>query len=530
MTLNNISFIYGHRKKYLIEKEPNKSKKILDSASIGQIGRYNYLSKKRESVRELTKTASYISGFDEILFGGLPEGRTTLIEGSPGSGKSVVGLEFLYRGALVGESGIFVTFEERADAVRRNAGTLGWDLEALENTGKLAIIEARMDPETVVSGDFNLKALLAIIEGQSQAIGAKHIVFDALDMLIRLFDNSNRERSEMYYLNEWLLDREMTAVLTVKISRGNSIVERYEFLEFMADCVIRLIQRPGEWASTRELQVVKYRGSDFGRNDYPFVIQPGGISVIPISEFDLQHQAMGPHVSSGNEQLDSVLGGGYRRGSSVLIAGSSGTGKTTVASTFVKAACDRGEKVLYLGFEESEEAMVATMLSPGIDLNPAIKKGLLNVVTAMPEAFGTEKHLVRNFEMIDERKPDHVIVDAISSFERMGSGRAAFEFAMRLANRCKDKGITLIMVTQLKGSADDGTSISGIGISSIIDALLWLRFVEEGNKLQRKLLVIKSRGSKHSNQYHDFLITDHGIEVPDEAAGYASESPAEVGK
>jgi circadian clock protein KaiC len=228
--------------------------------------------------------------------------------------------------------------------------------------------------------------------------------------------------------------------------------------------------------------------------------------------------------------MDSVLGGGYRSGSSILIAGSSGTGKTTIANTFVKAACDRGEKVLFLGFEESEEAMVATMLSPGIDLRPAIKKGLLKVMTAMPEAFGTEKHLVRCFNMIDEFKPDHVVVDAISSFERMGSDRAAFEFAMRLSNRCKDKSITLLMTNQSAGGDDDRVAISGIGISSIIDALLWLRFVEAENKIKRKLLVIKSRGSKHSNQYHDFRITDQGIEVPDETAGDGSKSSGEVRK
>jgi len=488
------------------------------------------LSGKSKTVRALAKAASYISGFDEILYGGLPEGRTTLLEGGPGTGKSVVGLEFLYRGALAGESGIFVTFEERADAVRRNAATLGWDLEELEKKDNLAIIEARLDPETVVSGDFNLKALLAIIEGQANAIGAKRIVFDALDMLIRLFENPGRERSEMYNLNEWLLDHKMTAILTVKASGGDSIFDRYEFLEFMADCVIRLIQRPGDWVSTRELQVIKYRGSDFGRNAYPFVIQQDGISIIPISEFGLQHQAMGPHVSSGHEQMDSVLGGGYRRGSTILIAGSTGTGKTTIANTFVTAACDGGEKILFLGFEESEEAIVATMLSPGIDLRPAIKKGLLKMLTAMPEAFGTEKHLVRTFDMIDAFKPDHVIVDAISSFERMGSERAAFEFAMRLSNRCKDRGITLIMTNQSSGDAGDRTAISGIGISSIIDALLWLRFVEEGNELARKLLVIKSRGSKHSSRYHDFRITDHGVEVYDKAAGDAPESSGEVGK
>jgi circadian clock protein KaiC len=228
------------------------------------------LSKKHNTVRELARATSYISGFDEILYGGLPEGRTTLLEGGPGTGKSIVGLEFLYRGALVGESGIFVAFEERADAVRRNAGTLGWDLEDLEKAGKLAIIEARMDPETMVSGDFNLHALLAIIAGQSGAIGAKRIVFDALDVLMRLFDHPNRERSEMHNLYEWLLDHQMTAILTVKASGGNSIFERYEFLKFMADCVIRLSQRPGEWASTRELQVIKFRGSDFGRNAYPY--------------------------------------------------------------------------------------------------------------------------------------------------------------------------------------------------------------------------------------------------------------------
>ncbi len=467
-------------------------------------------------LRDLNKPASHISGFDEILYGGLPEERTTLSEGSPGTGKSILGLEFLYRGALAGQPGIFVAFEERATAVRRNALTLGWDLDALEKAGKMAIIEARLDPEIIVSGDFNLKALLAIIDGISKKTGARRIVFDALDVLIRLYDNPARERAEIYSLHEWLMDNEMTTILTVKATEGNTISTRYEFLEFVADCVIRLIQRPGEWVSTRELQVIKYRGSDFGRNGYPFVIQPGGISVIPISEFGLQHRPPGPPVSSGNTRLDAVLGGGFRRGTSILISGSSGTGKTIVANTFVKAACDRGERVLYLGFEESEDEMVATMLSPGIDLRPAIKRGLLKVMTAMPEAFGTEKHLVRTFRAIDEYKPAHVIVDAISSFERMGSTRAAFEFAMRLVNWCKDRGVTLIMTNQTTGAAEDRVTSSDLGIFSIIDALLWLRLVDNGKSFKRTLLVIKSRGSKHSNQYNDFLITDHGIEFPEE--------------
>jgi circadian clock protein KaiC len=488
------------------------------------------LKGKNGKIEELTKVASHISGFDEILYGGLPEGRTTLIEGGPGTGKSVLGLEFLYRGAMTGQAGIFVAFEERANAVRRNALTLGWNLAALEKAGKLAIIEARVDPQTIVSGDFNLKALLAIISGQSQVIGARSIVFDALDVLLRLYENPTRERSEMYTLYEWLLDQGMTAIVTVKASDGNRVFGNYEFLEFMTDCVIRLIQRPGDWVSTRELQIIKYRGSDFGRNAYPFVIQPGGISVIPISEFGLQHQALGPHISSGNTRLDRVLGGGYRRSSSVLLAGASGTGKTTMAVTFCKAACDRGEKVLYLGYEESEAAMVESMLSPGIDVRPAIKAGLMKIVTAMPEAFGTEKHLIRAFTLIEEFKPDHVIVDAISAFERMGSDRAAFEFAMRLVNRCKDKGITTLLVNQSMGGTGDRMAISGLGISSTIDALLWLHFMETGNQLKRVLLVIKSRGSKHSTQYHDFLITDHGFNIRKVPANNSFAAPRKAKK
>ncbi len=471
------------------------------------------------SIVSLNKAQSYISGFDEILYGGLPQGRTTLIEGGPGTGKSVLALEFLYRGALAGQCGIFVAFEERASSVRRNALTLGWDLEALEKAGKLSIIEARMDPATVVSGDFNIKALLAIIEGQAKGIGACRIVFDALDVLLRLFDNPARERNEMYALYEWLLDHEMTAILTVKASEDNNIFSRYEFLEFMADCVIRLIQRPGEWVSTRELQIIKYRGSDFGRNDYPFVIQPGGISVIPISEFSLQHKPLGPFISSGNSQLDRILGGGYRKGSSILVSGASGTGKTTLANTFAKAACDRGEKVLFIGFEESEEAVVETMLSPGIDLRPAIQAGRLKFTTAMPEACGTEKHLIHAFKQIDDFKPDHVVVDAISAFERMGSDRAAFEFAMRLINRCKDRGITVIMANQSSGGAEERQVISGLGISSMIDTILRLHYGEAGNRIKRVLVVIKSRGSKHSNHYHDFQITNHGIKLSGGSAG-----------
>ncbi len=474
-------------------------------------------------IQELEKAATHISGLDEILCGGLPEGRTTLIEGGPGTGKSILGLEFLYRGVLAGQAGVFISCEERAKAVRRNALTLGWDIEALEEDGRMSIIEAHLDPESVVSGDFNIKGLLAILEGQAGSLKAKRIVFDAIDVLLRLYSDPGRERAEMYALHEWLLSHEMTAILTVKAPQGNGAERRYEFLEYMADCVIKLIQRPGDWVSTRELQVLKYRGSDFGRNAYPFVIRPGGVNVIPISEFSLQHAPLGPHLSTGNTDLDRLFGGGYRKASSILIAGSAGTGKTTFASTFVKAACQRGEKVLLIGFEESQESMIENMLGPGIDLRPAIESEKLKFVTAMPEAFATEKHLILTFDAVDGFRPEHVVVDAISAFQRMGSSRAAFEFAMRLVNRCKDRGITTLLVNQSSGGVEDRQVISGLGISSIVDTILLLRFVEAGDTMRRQLLVIKSRGSRHSPNYRDFSITDRGIEL---ARGAPSGQPA----
>ncbi len=467
-------------------------------------------------IRVLPKVPSLIRGLDEILLGGLPEGRTTLIVGGPGTGKSVLGLEFLYRSALNGNAGIFITFEERSEAVRRNAATMGWDLAGLEQSGKFALIEARLDPVTVISGDFDLSGLLAIIDGQAKALGAKNIVFDAIDVLLRFYDNPLRERRELYALYEWLLDRELTGILTVKSTENADADARYEYLEFMADCVIRLIQKPGEWVSTRVIQVIKFRGSDFGRNSYPFVIDAGGIIVVPISEFGLQQVPTSGPVSSGNARLDTLLGGGYRKRSSVLITGASGTGKSTLANTFIVAACARGEKVLSIGFEESLEQTISTMLSPGIDLRPAIESGMLKMLTAMPEATSTEKHLVAAFRAIDDFQPENVVVDAVSAFERMGSRRAAFEFAMRLISRCRDRGITIILNNQSSAGDKTHLNISGLGISSLIDTIIWLQLVEKNEHLERRLLVIKSRGMHHSHQYHRFKISENGIIIYDD--------------
>jgi circadian clock protein KaiC len=472
----------------------------------------------RTNETEIQKVATQIAGMDEVLLGGLPAGQTTLISGGPGTGKSVWGLEFLYRGAAAGEPGIFVTFEERAPAVRQNALILGWDLAPLEQAGKLFLMEAHVDPQAVLSGDFNLKGLMAIINGKATAMRASRIVIDALDVLLRLFDDAARERNELYVLHDWLIDHDMTAVLTVKTSEDGDSSGRYEFLDFMANCVIYLDQRVTEQVATRRLRVLKYRGSGFGRNEYPFCITGEGINIIPISTAGLNHKALGPKVSSGHPGFDALLDGGYRRSSCILISGTTGTGKTTLASAFARSACERGERVLYINFEESQEAMVSGMLSPGIDLRPAVQAGTLRFLTAMPEAMGVEEHLIRAFKAMKSFQPDHVIVDAISACERMGTKGAAYDYLMRLVNACKEQGITAIFTNQTSGFREEN-EISGIGISSIVDTVIFLRYLEIGGEINRMLMVMKSRGSKHSNQYREFLITDRGIDIAEVYVG-----------
>ena len=480
----------------------------------------NYGNKEPSPHEEkaLTKTPTYISGLDDVLDGGLPTKRTTLISGGPGSGKSIMGIEFLYHSAANGEPGIFVTFEERAEAVRQNALTLDWDLVPLEKAGKLFLFGAHIDPQAALSGDFNVKGLLAIIEGKAKSMGASRIVIDAVDVLIRLFDDPARERNELYALHDWLNDHEMTTVLTVKSSAERYLASRYEFLDYMADCVIHFDQRIVEQVLTRRLRVIKYRGSSFVSNECPFIITEKGIHIIPISRTELQHKALGSKISSGHPRLDAVLDGGYRRASSILISGTSGTGKTTLANTFAAYACTRGEKVLYISFEESQEAMVSSMLSPGIDLRPALQGGKLRIVTSMPEARGSEEHLFNALKTIEAFQPDHVIVDSVSSCKRMGTQQAAYEYVMRLANTCKEKGITIIFTNQAEGFRDEH-EISGLGISSIMDVVIFLRYIEVGGEINRMLLVMKARGQKHSNQYREFLITDHGIDIVDVYVG-----------
>ncbi len=471
-------------------------------------------SRETAETSELSpKVSSGVAGLDEILEGGFPEGRTTLISGGPGTGKTMLGLEFLYRSAVAGQPGILLLFEEQGDVMRRNVLSLGWDLAELEKAGKLFILEAKLDHNAILSGDFSITPLLAIIQGQARRMVAKRIVIDAIDVLLRVYNDVRRECNEIHALHDWLTDNGFTTVLTTKKSGSDhESASQYGFLDYMADCLILLDLRVAGHVTTRRLRVIKYRGSGFASNEYPYVISDQGSILMPVSTASLDHKPLGPHVSSGNEQLDVVLNGGYRRSSSVLVTGASGTGKTTLACTFVKAACDRGEKVLYISFEESGEALISSMLSPGIDLQPAVRAGMLEFLAVMPEAMGVEQHLLRALRQMDILGPEHIVVDAISACKRIGDARAAFDYLMRLVDICKQRGITALLTNQL-APTDTQADFSGIGFSSLIDATILLRFIERDNQVGRDLLVLKSRGSKHSSDYREFLITNHGIRV-----------------
>lgn len=473
----------------------------------------------------LAKAPTYIPGLDEILEGGLPRGRTTVINGRPGVGKTLLALEFLYRGALAGEPGIFIGFEESLQQLRQNVATLGWDLATLEQEKRLFLLGGQIKPDTLISGNFSLKGLLAAANGKTREIGAKRIVIDALEVALRLFDSPLQTRNELHVLNDWLQEAGLAAILTVRPPERPGVTAYEDFFHSMSDCYIEMEVRVVNQISTQRLRVTKYRGSAFERNEYPYVITRQGLHIAPISTVGLKHKPLGEKISTGQAQLDDLLQGGYRRASCILFAGQPGTGKTILASTFVATACRCQERVLYISFEESEEALVENVRNAGLDLNPCRHTGQLHFLCNYPEAMGAEEHYIRAVQAIEEITPAHVVVDAISACERMGGKQASFEYLMRLLNFCKEKGITILLINQTS-SPKDITELSGNGISSMVDTVLRLEYLEGQGEIKRLLQVIKSRGSAHSNQKREYLITDEGIRILDRYAG--GETPTET--
>ncbi len=469
-------------------------------------------------VKKLEKTPTFIKGLDDILKGGLPRNRATLVSGAPGSGKTNLALEFLYRGALSGEPGIFLGFEESAASLRQNALSFSWDLQALERNNKLFIIDANLSPETLVSGKFSLKPLLSIVSNRAREMGARRLVIDALDVLLQLIEDPFVIRAELHYLNHWLSQQGLTTILTLKPRDGHFRLQ--DFFYSMADCVLQLDARVMNQVTTRRLRVIKYRGSDFGRNEYPFIISSSGIKTIPITSIELKHKPFGSKFSTGIPRLDRLLDGGIYRASCTLIAGEPGTGKTLLSSTIVREACRRKERVLYVSFEESDLAIINNVRSAGLELEPFVKSGQLHFITAMPEATGAEEHLMNLVDEVENLKPHLVVIDAISACPRMGGMQAAYEYLMRALNILKERGISIILVNQTSGSKSQ-LELSGIGISSMIDTVVFLSYIHGEGETNRTIQILKSRGSAHSNQIRECVITDRGIEIIDAYVGEA---------
>ncbi len=447
-----------------------------------------------------------------MLLGGFPRHRTTLIKGSAGTGKTVLGLEFLCRSAMNGEPVILVSFEESAESIRQNALAMGWDIAALEEAGVFFLWEAKVDRTALKSGQFGIDSFLAGIGGKAEQMNAERIMIDAVDVFMRVFEDEVKERNELCRLHEWLVDQRFTALLTAKSGNSSESMQRYEFLDYMADCVLLLDLRVHGQVATRRLRVVKYRGSGFCSNEYPYIITSEGSVFMPLTAMRLMHRPIGEKVSSGNPDLDERLGGGFHRGSGIVVTGASGGGKTTLAANFTQEACSRGERVLFVSFEESKEAIISAMLSPGIDLRPAVEKGTLEFHTIMPEALVPEAHLYRISQKMERFHPDHLVIDAISACRRIGGKEAAFDLLIRLIDICRQRGITCLMTNQF---VEDGSAFTstGLEISSIADTLLSISFVESDGRIQRDLVIVKSRAAHHSNRHHLYVISDDGIQI-----------------
>jgi len=467
----------------------------------------------------IAKISVGIRGLDEVLNGGVPKGAMTLICGGPGTGKTMLGMEFLVRGAMAGHPGIMVTFEETEMALKDYAFGLGWDLAKLESKGLLTVVSARIPPEALHSGDFDLRGIINILLQKAGSMKAERVVVDAPDAFLRLLGDMPKERAELHLMQEKLQKAGMTVLITVKMRTDRASSSHYDFLDYMADCVIHLDQRVQEQVSTRRLRVTKYRGSTYGRNEYPFGITNQGTWIIPITQASLKHAGLGESLSSGVNQLDEILGGGYRRNACTLLTGNSGTGKTTFACSFALSMFSQGERVLYLDFEESWDALVSCMLSPGLDMRPAKDSEKLKFISQMPESQGIEEHLIQAFRAIEDFEPQHMIIDAISACRRMGSDQAAFEYLIRIIDHCKQRGITTLL-TNLTSVMAPGQEITGIDLSSVIDTVIVLRNAEKHGHFVRDLGVLKSRGRAHSSRIYDFRITNNGIEINEKGVGH----------
>ena len=473
-----------------------------------------------EPVRKvLPKSPTNIRGLDEILGGGLPMGRPTLVAGGAGCGKTLLAMEFLIHGATkFKEPGVFISFEETVEELTANVASLGFDVADLIRRKKLHIEHIHIDPAEIgPSGAYDLNGLFVRIHDAIENIGAKRVVLDTAESLFSGVVSPLILRAELRRLLRWLKKKGVTTIVTGE--RGQSELTREGLEEYVSDCVILLDHRVRDQSSIRRMRILKYRGATHGTNEYPFLIDADGFSVLPVTSLGLNHSSSSSErISSGVPRLDAMLSGkGYFRGSTVLVSGTAGTGKTSLASHLVASACNEGKSVLFFTFEESPDQLVRNMRSIGIDLAVWVKKGLLQFHATRPTFYGLETHLAKSIKLIENFKPDIVILDPITAFAEGENQGDVKVMLLRLVDFLKTNGITAFFTSLTSG--DNALETTDVYVSSLIDTWLLLRDIEEGGERNKGLYVLKSRGMAHSNQIREFRLTDHGIELLDVYVG-----------
>jgi circadian clock protein KaiC len=462
----------------------------------------------------LPKIATGIYGFDELSLGGLPRHRTTLLKGGPGSGKTVFALQSLVNAVRRRqEPGIFVAFEESTRQILSNAATFDWGLSGLARS-RLFFLDANLSPEVVHAGQFDLSGMLAMLEAKKREIGARWIVFDGIDVLLTLLQNPIAEMREIYRIRDWLSGNELNALITTKVDGGSAEIVNYGFMQFMVDCVVRFERRMEYGVSLHRLQITKYRGSDFTAGEFPVSFGPSGMEVGAPEPAEIKHAASTERLSAGFARLDTMLGGGLFRGSSTLITGVPGTSKTTLAGKFAEAACLRGERTLFVSFDEGADPIARNLSSVGIKLKPHVKSGLLRMYSARTESIGAEDHLVKLKALIRAHRPRCMVIDPLSAIAKAGGIDAARAVANRLIYMVKDEKVT-VLVTAINQGDDPQTEATDLQISTIADTWIHLSYLIRSGERNRALTIIKSRGTWHSNQVRELVLSAAGPELAD---------------
>ena len=469
---------------------------------------------RSKAPRPLSKLPTGIEGFDAMSGGGLPRHRTSLLIGGPGAGKTVFALQCLVNGARRYRApGIFVAFEESPGQVIANGCTFDWGLASVP-ASELFFLDAHLSPTLVKAGDFDLSAMLAILAAKKKEIGAQWIAFDGLDVLLTVLQDPGSEMREIYRLRDWLAENGLTAILTAKLDGQTAEAVRYGFLQFMVDCVVRLERRQEDRVAVQSIQITKYRGSGYAASEYPLTFGPSGVAVGAVEAAELRHDASSERITAGFARLDAMLGGGVFRGSSTLITGAPGTSKTTLSGKFVEAACRRGERTLFVSYDESADQIVRNLSSVGIQLKPHLKSGLLRMYSARTEAIGAEEQLAKLNALLREYRPQCMVIDPLTAIAKAGSLGAARTVATRLINTVKEAGISLF-VTALSGAEDPRAESTAIEISTIADTWIHLSYLVLGGERNRALTIVKSRGTAHSNQVRELLLDDSGPTLAD---------------